>query len=94
MKKICVILSVAILLLPAFASADCVDLGKFTSWILESSRTIVFYEEQKLLARVQIPNCEIRPLSTIRLINSYVCDSDKVLIDGIACQTVSVQILY
>ena len=94
MKKIRMILSLAILLFPAFVSADCVDLGKFTSWILETSNAIVFYTGKRPLARLEIPNCEIRPLSTIRLINSYVCDSDEIIIDGIACHIISVQILH
>ncbi len=85
MKKIWTILSLAILLFPALVSADCADLERFTNWILETSHTIVFYAGQKPLARVEVPNCEIRPLSTVRLINSYVCDSDKILIDGVAC---------
>ena len=94
MRKIGMMLSLAILLFPALVSADCVDLGKFTSWILESSHTVVFYGGQRPLARLEIPNCEIRPLSTIRLLDSYVCDSDKIIIDGIACPIISVQILY
>jgi len=88
------ILSLAILLFPTFVSADCADLGRYTSWILETSNTIVFYAGQRPLARVEIPNCEIYPLSTIRLINSYVCDSDEIIIDGITCHIISVQILY
>ena len=88
------ILSLAILLFPTFVSADCADLGRYTSWILETSNAIVFYAGQRPLARVEIPNCEIRPLSTIRLINSYVCDADEIMIDGVACHIISVQILY
>jgi len=94
MKKIWVILSLAILLFPAFVSADCADLERYTSWILETSHIIVFYAGQKPLARVEVPNCEIRPLSTIHLINSYVCGSDEIIIDGIACHIISVQVLY
>ncbi len=87
-------LSLAILLFPAFVSADCADLGRYTSWILETSHTVLFYAIQRPLARVEIPNCEIRPLSTIRLINSYVCDSDEMMIDGISCHIISVELLH
>jgi hypothetical protein len=86
-------LSLAILLFPAFVSADCADLQRYTSWILETSHTVLFYAGQRPLARVQIPDCEIRPLSTIRLINSYVCDSDEIIIDGIACHIITVEVL-
>jgi hypothetical protein len=94
MKKISMLLSLAILLFPAFVSADCADLERYTSWILETSHTLVFYAGQKPLARVEIPNCEIRPLSTIRLLNSYVCDSDEIIIDGISCHIISVELLH
>ena len=88
------VLSLAILLFPTFVSADCADLQRFTNWILESSHTVLFYAGQRPLARVEIPNCEISPLSTIRLIKSYVCDSDEIMIDGVACHILSVKILY
>jgi len=94
MKKIWAILTVAILLFPGLVSADCVDLGKFTSWVLETFHTITFYEGQKPLARVEIPNCEIFPLSTIRLLNNNVCNTDEMMVDGMACRVISVQILH
>jgi len=94
MRKIWMMLSLAILLFPALVSADCADLERYTSWILETSHTVLFYAVQRPLARVEIPNCEIRPLSTIRLINSYVCDSDEIMIDGISCHIISVELLH
>jgi hypothetical protein len=94
MKKIGMVLSLTILLFPTFVSADCVDLGGFTSWILETSHSIVFYAGEKPLARLEIPNCEIRPLSTVRLIKGYVCDLDEIVIDGITCHIITVDILF
>jgi hypothetical protein len=93
MKKIGWVLTLAILLFPTFVSADCADLGRFTPWILETSHAIIFYSREKPLARVEIPYCEIGPLSTIRLIASYVCDSDEIMIDGVACRIITVQLL-
>jgi hypothetical protein len=87
------ILSLAILLFPTFVSADCANLERITHWILETSHTVLFYVAQKPIARVEMPNCEISPLSTIRLLNSYVCDSDKILIDGVACNIITVKVL-
>jgi hypothetical protein len=74
MRKIWIVLSLTILLFPAFVSADCADLGRFTNWYLETLHTVVFYVGETPLARLEIPNCEVSPLSTIRLIKSYVCD--------------------
>jgi len=94
MKKILWLLSLAVVLLPTFASADCVDLERFTNWILETSHTLVFYAGAKPLARLEIPNCEITPLSTIRLRTSYVCEEDEIIIDGVACHIITVQKLF
>ncbi len=94
MKKILAILSVAILLLPTFSSADCVDLGESASWILETFHTVTFYEGQKPIARIEVPNCEIYPFSTIQLLNRDLCDMDQIMVDGMACNVISVQILH
>jgi hypothetical protein len=94
MKKIWAVLSLAIILFPTFVSADCADLGRFTNWTLETSHTLVFYAGARPLARIEIPNCEIRPLSTIRLRTSYVCEEDEIMIDGVACRIITVEKLY
>jgi hypothetical protein len=94
MKKIWWVLSLAILLLPTFVSADCADLVRFTNWILETSHTVVFYAGNKPLARLEIPDCEIRPLSTIHLRTSYICDLDEIVVDGVVCHIITVEILY
>jgi hypothetical protein len=85
MRRIGIVLSLTILLFPAFVCADCVDRGRSTSWYLETPHTIVFYTGETPLARLEIPNCEVNPLSTIRLIKSYVGDSDEIMVDGVAC---------
>jgi hypothetical protein len=83
------------LLIPlSFVSADCLDLGSYTDWIVEDAHTLVFYMGKKPLARLQIPNCDIVPSSSIRLIKSYVCDSDEIVIDGNPCRIISLDILY
>jgi hypothetical protein len=95
MKKILRGLSFTVLLLySTLVSADCLDLERFTSWVVEDTHTIVFYAGVKPIARLEIPNCEIQPTSKIRLIRSYVCDSDEIEIDGEACRMISVEVLY
>ena len=93
MGKICAALSLMILLFPAFVSADCAGLRRFTHWVLETSHSVTFYDGPKPLARLEIPNCEITPLSTIRLLTSYVCDLDEIEVDGVKCQVIAVEIL-
>ena len=91
MKKIGWGFSLAMILFPTFVSADCAGLGRYTSWILETSHSLVLYAGAKPLARVEIPNCEIRPRSTIRLRTSYVCEQDEMMIDGVACHIITVE---
>jgi hypothetical protein len=94
-RKIVIVLSVAILLLLSnLAFADCVDLGGFTSWVAEDTHTVVFYMGKRPIARLQISDCTIRPSSSVRLIKSYVCDSDSIEIDGKECSLITVQVLY
>jgi hypothetical protein len=94
MKKIWVLFSLTVLLFPTFVSADCVDLGRYTNWIVETSHSLVFYAGAKPLARVDVPNCEIDPSSMVRLRRSYVCDLDEIVIDGVPCHIITVEKLY
>jgi len=82
------------LLIPALAFADCLNLGDFTSWVLEDTHTIVFYMGVRPMARLEIPNCSIHPSSNIRLIKSYVCDTDSIMIDGEQCSIITLSVLY
>jgi len=94
MKKRWWLLSSAIALFPTFVSADCADLRRYTSWALETSHTVLFYDGKTALARIEIPYCEITPLLTIRLLNTYVCDSDEIMVDSVACRIITVEILH
>jgi len=94
MRQVWVALGLAILLFPAFVSADCADLERYTNWILETSHTVTFYNGKTPLARIEIPYCEITPLSSIRLLNSYVCESDEIMVDDVACRIITVRVLY
>ena len=85
-NKIVVLLSFAMFLLsPNPAPADCVSLVGFTTWFAEDTHNIVFYRGSRPLGTLNIPDCTINPSSNIHLIKSYVCDSDKIIIDGEAC---------
>jgi hypothetical protein len=96
MKKTILILSslTILLLFPNLVLADCMDLGRFTSWMLEDTNEIIFYEGQRPLALLSILNCEVRPSSIIRLTKSYICDSDSIIIDGEECSIMTVKALY
>ena len=95
MKQIVILLLIFSMALsfPILVSADCVDLGKFTRWIFESEHKIIFYMGVKPIARLEVQDCQIQPSSSIRLIKSYVCDSDEIVIDGNTCNIMSLEIL-
>jgi hypothetical protein len=91
-KRTVVFLIFAILSLsPYLALADCVNLGGFTNWYAEDAHNIVFYRGSRPVGRLNIPDCTIHPSSSIHLITSYVCDSDKIIIDGEECTIMTVR---
>ena len=85
-KKIVVLLISAMLLLfSSQALADCVSLVSFTDWFAQDAHNVIFYRGTRPLGTLNIPNCSINRSSTILLSTSYVCDSDKIIIDGVEC---------
>ena len=54
-KRLILITFGILLLIPTLAFADCLDLGGFSSWVLENTHTIVFYMETRPVARLEIP---------------------------------------
>lgn len=96
MKKISLVLLglMVLSLIPGLSLADCLDLSSFTGWALQDSNRIIFYRDRRPLALIHIPDCSIRPDSSVRLLQSYVCDGDKIEIDGEACSIMTVKLPY
>ncbi len=95
MKKSVLLLSLTVLLfLPGIALADCADLSRYTSWSLESAHEVVFYMGNVPLASLNLPDCDLVPSSTLRLINTYVCDSDSIMVDGGEWTIMTVKAVY
>ena len=89
--KIILMISLGMFLLsPNLALADCVSLVSFTDWFAQDAHNIVFYRGSRPLANLNVPYCSINPSSTILLIKSYVCDLDKIIIDGEECTIMTV----
>ena len=90
-KKVLVLLGVAVaLFFPSIVFSDCVDLGRATSSYVRGGHSIIFYGGLMPIARVEVPYCALSPSSSIRLLKSYVCDGDKIIIDGSGCLIMSV----
>ena len=93
-SKLSVLLSLtALILLPALLWADCTDLTNYTHWVLQDSHTILFYRGNRALAVITLESCEAQPNSLVRLITSYVCESDKIIIDNTECSIMTLQIM-
>jgi hypothetical protein len=90
-KKVVVLLGVAVTLLsPSTVFSDCADLGRATSWYVQGGHSIIFYGGLMPIAHIDVPYCALSPSSSIRLLNSYVCDGDKIIIDGSGCLIMNV----
>jgi len=86
MKKIGVLLSFSMLLFfPNLAVSDCADFGRMTSFKVQDNQTITFYSQNSPIAQVKLQNCTVDSSSNIRLMKSYVCDGDMVIVNGQEC---------
>jgi hypothetical protein len=82
-----------VLLVPGLALADCHDLGGFTSFSVTGSSTVTLFAGSTAVGSFDVQSCDVQSQSTIRLINSQVCDGDEVMIDGSRCTVLNIQSL-
>jgi len=71
---------VAVLLLPAWACADCVDISG-ARWSRVDTHKIILYRYSRAIALLEIPYCYIYSSSEIIIIEDYVCNWDKIMVD-------------
>ena len=79
-----------LLISPVPALCDCTDLGHATSWQVMDEQSVLFYVRNTPLAKIVLQDCTITQSSNVRLLKSYVCDSDSLLVDGQECAIMSV----
>ena len=85
-KNILILLCLGILLaLPNRAISDCADFENATGWYAPDEKTIIYYSQNKPIAKIVLQECMVNSSSYIRLPKTYVCDSDHLLIDGVDC---------
>ncbi len=85
-KKIVVLLCFLFLLfLPNPAVSDCTDLGRASRVYVRNDKTIIFYAQNTPIAQIVLEDCSVSSSSDIRLLKSYVCDSDRIVVDGQEC---------
>ncbi len=88
------LLSFALLLfLVGLAMADCMDFSRSTSWSVEGDQKIIFYRGSIPFVSVVLQDCLVKPTSDVRLTKAYMCESDKIIVDGEECSLVSLDSL-
>ena len=86
------VMCVAILMIiPSVVFADCVTLRDFSSFSVEEGYKVTLYNGQTPFAKFDLQDCSVQPFSKIRFIKSYVCDGDKIEIDGSECVMLDVK---
>lgn len=80
------------LCLPDLGLADCVDLRNFNRFYVQDDGSIIFYYNNVPLGTVELQACTANSSSNIRLLKSFVCQGDEILVDGDRCTLLSVTI--
>ena len=90
-KHFFILWALILLLLPITAFADCVDVSRVTSYYIQGAHDVILYFRLTPLAYVNVAWCNIYSDSTIQNTAAYLCDSDKIIIDGEACDIFSIK---
>jgi hypothetical protein len=78
-------LGLMLLVLPGLAWADCVDVTRVTDHYVQGAHDIILYNRVTPVAYLNVPWCNISPRSSIQLTSGYLCDGDKIIVDGEGC---------
>jgi hypothetical protein len=90
-KYILILLCLGILLVvPNLAVSDCTDFSSATSWDVQDDNTIIYYSENRPVAKIVLQDCTVSSSSNIRFLKTYMCDSDSLLVDGEECAIMSI----
>ena len=91
--KIFILLGFAVLLFcPKMVLSDCTDLGRSTSWYVVDDQSIIFYVGNSPLAKIVLDDCTVTRSSNIRLLKTYVCEEDSLLVDGEECSIMTIKL--
>ena len=91
--KIFILLGLAVLLFcPKMVLSDCTDFGRSTGWYVVDDQTIIFYVGNKPLAKVVLDDCTVTRSSDIRLLKTYMCEEDSLLVDGEECSIMTIKL--
>ncbi len=71
--------------------AGCADLSSVTKWSRIDTHKIIMYRGSTAIALIDIPYCYIYTSSDIKLVKDYVCNWDKIIVEGEVCDIRSVE---
>ena len=86
-----ILLGLILLFLPNLVLADCVNASRATRYYIQGAHDFILYNWITPVGYVNVPWCNIFSNSTIQITSGYLCDGDKVLIDGGACDIFSLK---
>ncbi len=91
MKRIILVIVSSLILFssPNLVLSDCTDFGRVTNWYVQDENTIIYYSQNRPVAKIVLQDCSINSSSNIRFLKNYVCDGDSLLIDGEKCEIMS-----
>jgi hypothetical protein len=90
-RKRLILLGLVLLLLPYLAWADCLDVSRTTSYYIQGAHEVILYSRNTPVAYISVPWCNIFSDSSVRVTKGYLCDSDKIIVDGEACPIFTVR---
>jgi hypothetical protein len=88
-KLFTLLILLGVLSLPGLAMPDCTNFGHVTSWYVQDENTIIYYNQNTPVARIVLQDCTVNSSSNIRFTKSYMCDEDRLIIDGQECAIMS-----
>ncbi len=87
MKRIVLVIISSLILFssPSLVLSDCTDFGRVTNWYVQDENTIIYYSQNRPVAKIVLQDCTINSSSNIQFLKNYLCDGDSLLIDGEEC---------
>jgi hypothetical protein len=86
------ILIAALNFFPGPIFADCVDLSRATSWAVQNEKKIVIFRESIPPVVITLWGCRATRASDVRLPKPYLCDEEKIIVDGEKCNILSIDL--
>jgi len=84
-RNILILLGLILLFAPNLVLGDCLDVSRTTSYYIQGAHDVILYYRLTPLAYISVPWCNIFSDSSIHVTKGYLCDSDRIIVDGEAC---------